>query len=98
MRITAEARTAGEALDGVRGGVDVVLLDNLSVEEMRELCPRLRRAAAGRERPLEIEASGGVDLASMDAIAGSGVDRVSVGALTHSAPALDLSFRLEPLP
>jgi nicotinate-nucleotide pyrophosphorylase (carboxylating) len=92
--ITAEARDEDEALAAVAGGADIVLLDNLSVARMEALCPRMR-AAAGVRR-LEIEASGGITLANIDAVASSGVDRISIGALTHSAPALDLSLYLEP--
>jgi nicotinate-nucleotide pyrophosphorylase (carboxylating) len=95
MRITAEARDEAEALQAVHGEADVVMLDNMSVAAMRELCPRLRAAASSRPRPLEIEASGSVDLKSVGAVAATGVDRISVGALTHSAPALDLAFRME---
>lgn len=95
MRITAEARNEEEALLAVAGDADVVMLDNMSVAAMRALCPRLRSAASDRPRPLELEASGGVDLETVSAIAGCGVDRISVGALTHSAPALDLALRLE---
>jgi nicotinate-nucleotide pyrophosphorylase (carboxylating) len=96
--ITCEARDEDEALAGVAGGADVLLLDNMSPARMAALCPRLREAAAGRAdgRPLEIEASGGIDLHTVAAVAASGVDRLSVGALTHSAPALDLSLYLEP--
>lgn len=103
VRITAEARDEAEALAGVEGGANVVMLDNLSVERMRALCPRLRDAArkleAGLEGAgmLEIEASGGITLENIASVADSGVDRISIGALTHSAPALDLSFYLEPL-
>jgi nicotinate-nucleotide pyrophosphorylase (carboxylating) len=96
-RITAEARNEREALEGVEGGADIVMLDNMAPARMRELCPRLREAARARGRPLEIEASGGVSLETVAEVAASGVDRVSVGALTHSAPALDLSLYLEPL-
>lgn len=96
VRITSEARDQEEALAGVAGGADVVMLDNMSVELMAELCPRLRRAAAERGRPVELEASGGIDLSTIAGVAQSGVDRISVGALTHSAPALDLSLYLEP--
>ena len=98
VRVTVEARDADEALTAVEGGADVVLLDNMDSEAMAELCPRLRARAAGRARALEIEASGGVDGESLARIAASGVDRVSVGALTHSSPALDLSLYMEPLP
>ena len=62
---------------------------------MAELCPRLRAAAEGRGRGLELEASGGIDLATIAAVARTGVDRISVGALTHSAPAFDMSLTLE---
>lgn len=97
--ITAEARDESEAVAAVAGGADIVLLDNLTVSRMQALCPTLRaqRAAQG-PRKLEIEASGGITLANVDAVAASGVDRISIGALTHSAPALDLSLYLEPTP
>jgi nicotinate-nucleotide pyrophosphorylase (carboxylating) len=96
VRITAEARDEAEALAGVEGGADVVMLDNFTVERMKAVCPRLRAAAATRGRALEIEASGGITLDNIAAVAESGVERISIGALTHSAPALDLSFYLEP--
>jgi nicotinate-nucleotide pyrophosphorylase (carboxylating) len=67
-------------------GVDIILLDNMSPV-------RLREAIALRgDRPVVFEASGGVNLDTIRAIAETGVDCVSVGALTHSAPALDLSL------
>jgi len=95
VRVGAEARDEGEALAAVRGGADLVLLDNLPPGPLAALVRRLRREAAGRERPLEIEASGGIGLDDLDAYAATGVDRVSLGMLTHSAPALDLSFSIE---
>lgn len=98
VRITSEARDAAEARGAVRGGADVVLLDNMTPEAMRALVPELRELAADASRAgrvLELEASGGVDLSAIDAIAESGVDRVSIGALTHSAPVLDLSLLIE---
>ncbi len=98
LRITAEARHEREALAAVAGDADVVLLDNFRPAELGALCPRLRAAARARVRPLELEASGGITLENAGAFARSGVDRISVGALTHSAPALDLALRLEPLP
>jgi nicotinate-nucleotide pyrophosphorylase (carboxylating) len=97
LRITAESRDEREALVAVAGGADVVLLDNLAPPILAGLCPRLRAAARGRARPLELEASGGITLENAAEYARSGVDRISVGALTHSAPALDLALRLEPL-
>jgi nicotinate-nucleotide pyrophosphorylase (carboxylating) len=69
------------------GRPDWVLLDNMSVETMREAV----RRTAGRAK---LEASGGVTLDTVRAIAETGVDAISVGALTHSAPALDISLEL----
>lgn len=97
VRITAEARDETEAFAGVEGGANVVMLDNMSVERMRALCPQLHAAARRLGATLEIEASGGITLDNIASVAESGVDRISIGALTHSAPALDLSFYLEPL-
>jgi nicotinate-nucleotide pyrophosphorylase (carboxylating) len=80
-----EALAAGEA-----GGIRI-LLDNMSPAQLREAVAHV----AGRA---ELEASGGVTLQTLRAVASTGVDFVSVGALTHSAPALDLSLLLTPLP
>lgn len=94
VRITAEARNDTEARSAIRGGADVVLLDNFTPAELAELLPGLRGHAQDLGRAVEFEASGGVDLTTIEAFAASGVDRVSVGALTHSAPALDLSLEV----
>ncbi len=96
VRITVEARDEEEALAAARSGADVVLLDNMAPERMEALVPRLRALPRTGSRPLEIEASGGVTLETIARVAASGVDRISVGALTHSAPAIDLSLELEP--
>jgi nicotinate-nucleotide pyrophosphorylase (carboxylating) len=73
-------------------GVDHILLDNMSLEEMREAVA----ARGGRVTP-RLEASGGVNLQTVRAIAETGVDFISVGALTHSAPALDIGLDFIPL-
>lgn len=67
---------------------DIILLDNMSTEQLREAVLR-RNAAAPQVR---LEASGGITLQTVRAIAATGVDRISVGALTHSAPALDIAL------
>jgi len=95
--LIAEARDEREAFAAVAGDADVVLLDNFRPAELGALCPKLRAAARTRPRPLELEASGGITLENAPAFARTGVDRISVGALTHSAPALDLALRLDPL-
>ena len=67
---------------------DIVLLDNMDPDQMREAVRRRNATAPG----VQLEASGGVNLATIHGIAATGVDRVSVGALTHSAPALDIAL------
>jgi len=95
LRITAEARDLEEARSAADGGADVILLDNFGVEALADAVARL--ADHPRRSAFELEASGGVNLDTVAAIAATGVDRISVGALTHSAPALDLSQLLEPV-
>ena len=89
--LEVEARTLGEAEEALAAGAPRILLDNMTPGELRAVVERV----AGRA---ELEASGGITLATIRTRAETGVDFISVGALTHSAPALDLSLILEPLP
>jgi nicotinate-nucleotide pyrophosphorylase (carboxylating) len=91
VKVEVEARTLAEVDEALAAGAPMILLDNMSLDELRAAVLRV----AGRA---QLEASGGVDLETVRAVAGTGVDFVSVGALTHSAPALDLSLILEALP
>jgi nicotinate-nucleotide pyrophosphorylase (carboxylating) len=72
----------------LRAGPDMVLLDNMTTDTLREAVRRRNEVASG----VLLEASGGVNLTTVRAIAETGVDRISVGALTHSAPALDIAL------
>jgi len=87
--VEVEIEGLDELDEVVRAGVDRVLLDNMSLDDMRTAALRTEEAS------VKLEASGGVTLESVRKIAATGVDHVSVGALTHSAPALDLSLLLE---
>lgn len=94
--VVAEARNVAEALAAVRGGAAVVLLDNFAPgDALRAAVAAVRNAARAQGRAVEVEASGGVDLRTVRAFAECGVDRISVGAITHSAPAADLSLLVE---
>ncbi len=88
--IEIEVETLEELDQVLAAGVDRVLLDNMSPAEMRSAVERARGTGA------RIEASGGISLDTVRAVAETGVDFISVGALTHSAPALDVSLLLEP--
>jgi nicotinate-nucleotide pyrophosphorylase (carboxylating) len=94
--VVAEARTIAEAEAAVRGGAGVVLLDNFAPgEPLRQAVAAVQKAAAAMKRTVLTEASGGVDLPRVRAFAECGVDRISIGALTHSARAVDLSLLVE---
>jgi nicotinate-nucleotide pyrophosphorylase (carboxylating) len=85
LKIEVEVTTLGEVREAVDARADIILLDNMPVETMAEAV----RIVGGRALT---EASGGVNLQTVRAIAESGVDLISIGALTHSAPSLDISL------
>jgi nicotinate-nucleotide pyrophosphorylase (carboxylating) len=87
--VEVEVGTSEEALEAAEAGADIIMLDNISPDEMR----RIRGLIPAHIR---IEASGGITLDSVRAAAQAGVDIISIGALTHSAKALDFSLEFEP--
>jgi nicotinate-nucleotide pyrophosphorylase (carboxylating) len=91
LSLEVECRTSGEIDEALAAGAPRILLDNFDVEGLRVAVRRI----AGRA---ETEASGGITPETLRAVAATGVDFISLGALTHSAPALDLSLTLEPRP
>ena len=86
--IMVEARSLEEMEEALLAGPDFILLDNMTPDQ-------LRQAVQINKRRLPLEASGGVTLDTIRAIAETGVDRISIGALTHSVRALDISMRIE---
>jgi nicotinate-nucleotide pyrophosphorylase (carboxylating) len=90
ISVEIEAQSLAQVDEALEAGADVILADNLTIDEIRETVRRARRRA-------KVEVSGGVTLERMPELAASGADYVSVGALTHSAPAADISFEIEPL-
>jgi nicotinate-nucleotide pyrophosphorylase (carboxylating) len=91
LPLEVECRTLEEVDEALAAGADWILLDNMDLGQLRAAVERV----AGRAK---LEASGGVTLGTLREIAQTGVQFISVGALTHSAPALDLSLILELLP
>jgi len=88
--VEVEITSLAELDDAILAGADGVLLDNMSPAEVQECVQR----AAGRVR---LEVSGGIDASNIRAYAEAGVDYISVGAVTHSAAAVDINFRIAPL-
>jgi len=95
MPIEVECRDLREVGEALAAGAERLLLDNMGLADLSAAVAE-RDARTGELR-VELEASGGVTLENVAAIAATGVDFISVGALTHSAPALDLSMLLEAL-
>jgi nicotinate-nucleotide pyrophosphorylase (carboxylating) len=96
MAVEIEVRDAEEVQQALATGAERLLLDNMELAGLRAAVAARDAAARDSGRRAELEASGGVSLATGAGIAQTGVDFISVGALTHSAPALDLSLLLEP--
>jgi nicotinate-nucleotide pyrophosphorylase (carboxylating) len=87
-QVEVEVGSVPEALEAVEAGADIVMLDNMNLEDMRKAVKSIHGHAL-------IEASGGITLDNVRAVAETGVDFISIGALTHSAKALDISLELE---
>jgi nicotinate-nucleotide pyrophosphorylase (carboxylating) len=95
MAVEIECRNLDEVAYALGTGADILLLDNMDSETLRGAVA-LRDQNSGAGPGPSLEASGGVDLDTVRGIAETGVDLISVGALTHSAPTLDFSLLLEP--
>ena len=91
LRVEVEADTIEQVAQAAQAGADIILLDNMSLEQLRQSVA----VVAGHAKT---EASGGVSLATVRAIAETGVDFISVGALTHSAPSADIGLDFLPTP
>jgi len=88
LPVEVEVGAVSEALEAVEAGANIVMLDNMNLEDMRKAVKSIHGRAL-------IEASGGITLDNVRAVAETGVDFISIGALTHSATALDISLKLE---
>ena len=89
LKIEIEVNTIAEAIEAANAGADIVLLDNMSPDQ-------IKRVVELMPAKVKTEASGGITLDNVRTVALAGVDTISVGAITHSAKALDFSLELEP--
>jgi nicotinate-nucleotide pyrophosphorylase (carboxylating) len=98
QRVQVEARSARELEEALKYGAEAILLDNMTPAEVKRSVDRIKKAGRATEgsepRSIPTEASGGIVLENIRAYAESGVDFISVGALTHSAKAADISMRI----
>ena len=87
LKIEVECSTEAQVREALESGADIIMLDNMKPELMKK-CVRLVKGRA------TVEASGNITLRNIKQVAATGVDHISVGALTHSAPAVDISLRI----
>jgi len=92
QKIEIEAETLHQVEEAVRAGADAILLDNMDVETLSRAVGMVRRS----KKKIILEASGNVTIRNVVKIAATGVDAISIGALTHSSPALDISLEMRP--
>jgi len=88
LKVEIEVKTPQEAVEAAEAGADIIMLDNMDIDDMRQAVHLIKGHAL-------IEASGGITLDKVRAVAETGVDLISIGALTHSAKALDISLELD---
>jgi nicotinate-nucleotide pyrophosphorylase (carboxylating) len=88
LRVSVEVESEAQAVEAVESGADYLLIDNRTLPEMRAIATRLADRA-------QLEVTGGVQLGNVREIAETGVHRISIGALTHSAPAADVALEIE---
>jgi nicotinate-nucleotide pyrophosphorylase (carboxylating) len=91
LRVQVEVETLDQLAEAIAAGADAIMLDNMDLKTMAEAV----RLTSGK---VVLEASGGVTLDNVGEVAATGVDLISVGALTHSARAVDMSLEIEPIP
>ncbi|HUV75377.1 MAG TPA: nicotinate-nucleotide diphosphorylase (carboxylating), partial [Dehalococcoidales bacterium] len=89
VKIEVEVNTAQEAMGAAEAGADIIMLDNMSPEEMHRVVSLL-------PSQVKVEASGGITLANVRQAATTGVNLISIGALTHSPKALDINLEFDP--
>ena len=93
--IEVETRTLDEIKDALKAGVDIILFDNMNIAQLEEAVKMVKnwKPSKGKHKPLT-EASGNITMENVHLVAQTGVDRISVGAITHSAKALDISLEI----
>jgi nicotinate-nucleotide pyrophosphorylase (carboxylating) len=94
LPVEVEVSTIDELREACAAGVDRVMLDNMSLGEVKRACEIVREITDTAGRP-KVEVSGGITLDNVREMALCGVDYISIGAITHSAPAVDMSLELE---
>jgi len=91
--VEVECENMQEVKDALKAKADIIMLDNTSYENTKKMVAVIRKNSAKTYKP-EIEISGGVNLKTIKKFAKLGIERISVGMITHSAPALDITLEI----
>jgi nicotinate-nucleotide pyrophosphorylase (carboxylating) len=92
LKIEVEVKDWKELGEAIKSNADIIMLDNMELSMIKESVAVIRESLGSR---CKIEVSGGINLATLEEICKTGIDLISVGAITHSAPAVDFSLELE---
>jgi nicotinate-nucleotide pyrophosphorylase (carboxylating) len=92
LKVEVETENLVQVQEALKAGADILLLDNMSPEMLRQAVKLTEKFFDPRPRTVILEASGGINLLTISQVAQTGVDFISVGAVTHSAPAADLGL------
>ena len=93
-KIEVETASLEQVKQALQANADIIMLDNMTPAQVSE-CVAVVKASASEDRRALTEASGGITLDNVRAYAEAGVDLISIGAITHSAPAMDISFKIK---
>lgn len=94
LRIEVEVKNLEEFKEALEAGADVIMLDNMSIKDMKKAVQMRNKWSEKKGTKILIEASGGINLDNVREIAETGIDIISIGALTHSAKAVDISMKV----
>ncbi|MCL4415163.1 MAG: nicotinate-nucleotide diphosphorylase (carboxylating), partial [Actinobacteria bacterium] len=92
LKIEVEVKDWKELDEAIKANIDIIMLDNMELSMIKESVGAIRKNLGNR---CKIEVSGGINLASLEEICKTGIDIISIGAITHSAPAVDFSLEFE---
>ncbi|MEK7703238.1 MAG: carboxylating nicotinate-nucleotide diphosphorylase [Nitrospirota bacterium] len=90
LKIEVEVKNMQEVKEAIESGADIIMLDNMTIPEIKRAVSLIRK----KNKTIPIEASGGINLTNVAEVAKCGVDMISIGSLTHSAPAVDISLEI----
>jgi nicotinate-nucleotide pyrophosphorylase (carboxylating) len=94
LKIEVEVKNKLEVEEAIKSDADIIMLDNMTIPEIKQAVSLIRKKTSQKSRIIPIEVSGGINLKNVADVAKCGVDMISIGSLTHSAPSVDISLEI----